>query len=259
MDTRLYALSARPQSSNPIRRGFTWIDLLLTIVCIGVALGMLVPILLRTKVDARTATCADNQRTIAHAFQQYTKDSMGITAPRVANLAPDFANPAVYKTQPNWYSAIIPYASPTPTMLICPTSVILEDLNTPFATSYLANTPVYGIKISRVPSPSATVQMHECSTGNNSAVYRPQAAGDIYSFWHWRFTGTYGESFDYTEGYDNLHDLGTNLMWLDGHVDYRKGVDLRARDFGLTGGPDVTGTADDSQQEPDNRTYRATF
>jgi prepilin-type processing-associated H-X9-DG protein len=49
--------------------------------------------------------------------------------------------------------------------------------------------------------------------------------------------------------------MGGNLLFVDGHAEYRKAKTLRARDFGLIDGS--SGKEDDDQRSPDTRCYKS--
>lgn len=57
--------------------------------------------------------------------------------------------------------------------------------------------------------------------------------------------------------YPTEHNRGGNRVFVDGHAQYRKAKQLRARDFGLTDGS--SGKAEDDNKASDTACYRSDF
>ena len=51
-----------------VRRGFTLVELLVVIAIIGVLMGLLMPAIVNARLSALQATCANNERELAHAM-----------------------------------------------------------------------------------------------------------------------------------------------------------------------------------------------
>jgi prepilin-type N-terminal cleavage/methylation domain-containing protein/prepilin-type processing-associated H-X9-DG protein len=67
-------------------RGFTLLEVLVTIGSIGLLLGLLVPGFARARGQARATVCASNIRQLASANAMYTVDFSGVFAPGAADF-----------------------------------------------------------------------------------------------------------------------------------------------------------------------------
>lgn len=56
------------------RRGFTLVELLVVIAIIGVLMGLLMPAIMNARLSALQATCANNERELAHAMILFDSD-----------------------------------------------------------------------------------------------------------------------------------------------------------------------------------------
>jgi prepilin-type processing-associated H-X9-DG protein len=92
-------------------------------------------------------------------------------------------------------------------------------------------------KLSAIPNPSALVFLQESRDLISYCALRP---GDVtaygicpgkYSYWHYS-EGT-------PEQYSSTHFGGGNLVFTDGHVEFRKLNRIRSGDFGLMPGNDT--------------------
>ena len=107
--------------------------------------------------------------------------------------------------------------------------------------------------MSAVPRPSAIILMQEAWSLSHQLWNQPELDSSfrteagiegigaaLYSEWHmWANTSTHDSFITpyYRENLSNAHDEGGNLVFVDGHSEYRKYQKLRSGDFGLL--PDV--------------------
>ena len=108
-------------------------------------------------------------------------------------------------------------------------------------TSYLGNAVVLGRKMPNVRRASALVYLQEFDQCTSTAHLRPRLVGTVKY-------GTWAFQTDGKQNYTSIHDNGGNLLFMDSHVEYRKGKNLRSGDFGLSP-PDKT--QDDPNQQYD--------
>jgi prepilin-type processing-associated H-X9-DG protein len=99
-------------------------------------------------------------------------------------------------------------------------------------------------KIVDVPSPATIVFLEETDEALNLCGMRPQDIEDVvngdpskefYSYWQDHDEPGWGPG----QYYSHTHNQGGNLIFCDGHAEYRKGALLRSRDFGLLPGNDT--------------------
>ncbi len=89
---------------RPAKRGFTLVEVLVTVAIIGVLAALIFPALSKSKDRANAAACASNLRQIGLAFQGYANDHDG-ELPRAVN-AEDYLWPFAL-----WMGQIAPYAN----------------------------------------------------------------------------------------------------------------------------------------------------
>jgi prepilin-type processing-associated H-X9-DG protein len=92
------------------------------------------------------------------------------------------------------------------------------------------------IKLTAVRRTSNIIFIQEHYSTRDTAFLRPYNVGNNqFSYWHLKDIPPQPQVLPGTwEHYTSVHDLGGNLIFVDGHVEYRKGSDLRSGDFGLT-------------------------
>ena len=86
--------------------------------------------------------------------------------------------------------------------------------------------------MSVVPVPANIAYLQEFFEIINTAYLRPALiAPNTYTYWH--YTDTIQVVPGSPEHYSSIHEAGGNLIFLDGHAEYRKGLNLKSGDFGL--------------------------
>ena len=207
--------------------GFTLIELLVVIAVIAILAGLLLPALARAKDKGRQTRCLSNQRQMGLAMQMYDQDYGKL--PPQKHRVPHFG---ASNAPPNFLGALIPVTGyrifacpstkPHPDPYYKPTDVSDN--------SYAGNAVVMGKSTSVIPQPSLIVVIQEALSRLNVLLLEPEPYGDTgrqFTQWHTWFDA---EKF---EALSNVHNQGGNLMYADGHADYRKYRSLWSGDFGL--------------------------
>ncbi len=136
-------------------------------------------------------------------------------------------------------------------------------------TSYMGNSVVMARRLASIPRPTELICVDEWSYHAADAFYRPlwivlgdpstdqphfihNQANDLYQSWH--LYDFMGEMIEY---YSSQHQDGGNLLFVDGHVEYRKYVNLRSGDFGLI--PDEPWSTTNSQDPDTGSVYQSAF
>jgi prepilin-type processing-associated H-X9-DG protein len=160
--------------------------------------------------------------------------------------------------EPSYLSLLLPYVNNSPKVYICPSAsdppwVGEEGPSAHSSTNYLGNAAVFypGRRITELPSSSDLIAIQEDRFLWRISFLRPAAYASIHVYTNWHM-----KRHDSPEDYSNVHGGGGNLLFADGHGEWRHHKSLRARDFGLAGDPSVSGLEEDDWQTDSWRSYK---
>jgi prepilin-type N-terminal cleavage/methylation domain-containing protein/prepilin-type processing-associated H-X9-DG protein len=232
------------KSLMPGRRGFTLIEILVTVAIIAILAAILFPVFARARENARKAACMSNLKQIGLAMMQYTQD-YDETYPTAWTT--DTPSKIIY-----WYQVLDPYVK-NKQVFICPTAgkILKSDgtvqhgggygynmEGTACTVDYVTTTPGIGngfgyrsgygnwctpsgagpLRLAEITEPSATIQITDpASNGSANNGYAAVGYSSISSMpvLHGGQVGPFtgGASTPPIEG-------GGNYLFADGHVKF---------------------------------------
>lgn len=238
--------------------GFTLIELLVVIAIIAILAAILFPVFARARENARRSACQSNLKQIGLGIHQYTQDYDERLPLEVAGEAADYSVLAANYSNVNYVALIQPYVKnwqvfkcPSATPATSAGYVPTGDSNTSYAPNQVLffTTPR---AIATIPNTSEIIAVQEWQTSAARINARPKYTGfnQEYNMWHQISNGA--------EILSMAHLEGGNLLFIDGHVKWRKPTSLKAYEFGLTTGP-TGGPNDGVGTATENNIYTPAF
>jgi prepilin-type N-terminal cleavage/methylation domain-containing protein/prepilin-type processing-associated H-X9-DG protein len=262
-------------------RAFTLVELLVVVGIIALLVSILMPALRQARMLAQRTQCLSQVKQLGAALMSYAAETKGRTPVQPYDAVPNWADPAVYDSPPqpsgahllgrSAFAALLPYLSGEKRVFVCPVAYdfswrhVASDGPTALSdTGYMANAAVVDRRLAQVRNSARVVFVQENRHRWNNAWLRPARVGGtprngVYSMWSWDNPTPRNDGKPWGQEYSSIHEGGGNLLFVDGHAEYRKHKDLRARDFGLGGGAGVGGRDDDPSHTPHGTTYLCVF
>ena len=212
------------------RKAFTLIELLVVIAIIAILAAILFPVFGRARENARRSSCSSNLKQIGLGLMQYLQDYDDYYPWQLGDNIDNFGDAANTANASTWLTKVQPYVK-SMQLFRCPsaTDSTTSPPTTISDTSYLVNGMVSAVSASgavheaQLLKPSDTIWAHEFDNRVRRVLIRP--------FWN----GTAWTSWQNNNTFNNLHFEGANLLFVDGHVKWKKRNNICRRDFGLLG------------------------
>jgi len=250
---KTYCISLKKKGEKIVRKqdGFTLIELLVVIAIIALLMGILMPALNRARDMGKRVGCMNNMRQVGVAYQMYVSENEKLPPKR--HPAADFNNP---NAAPNVLNLLVPFIKSSdqimsPKVYNCPSLRPNPDPTyapTEYSsTSFSANTVPLGRKITAIPRPGTIIILQEAWSLSHQLWNQPEPVDrspaalegripNTYHEWHMWASKSVHPSFtsiEMREHLCNVHFEGGNLIFADGHAEYRKYRDLWSSHFGL--------------------------
>jgi len=253
----------RWSANQIVMTGFTLIELLVVIAIIAILAALLLPALAKAKEKGTRIACLNNMRQVGLAIQMYEQDWGGKLPDPKTQKTYDFNNPFATDNPLKLLKSYLGASGNAPLRVyMCPgAKPAAADkalyAPTPFSSSALILSRLVLEKgVSKLRNPSRTVVIQEHYALMGAIWYEPEPSGTGWKQWH---TWTASSSDEWTgppgrEYYNNLHNQGGNLIWSDGHAEYKRNNQTSSLDWGL-----VDQTGNNSPWQANEAHSRATY
>ena len=220
-----------------MKKGFTLIELLVVIAIIAILAAILLPVLSQAKQRAWTIRCVNNLRQIGMAMKMFADDN--------ADLYPESGNDIHWGTidpatgKPSWMEQILPNVQNT-NVYNCPANVQLPpDMRGPFnyfngcraAYIVVSNDAPVNAKSIRFPSnyvlSGDTCGIPNVTSGENGGTFDPYDADKDDYTQNCVGGATNGTPYELWQ----VHSLGQNILFADGHSKWYKGYNVNDMTF----------------------------
>jgi prepilin-type N-terminal cleavage/methylation domain-containing protein/prepilin-type processing-associated H-X9-DG protein len=227
------------QNEKNRARAFTLIELLVVIAIIAILAAMLLPALASAKQKAWKTSCTSNLHQISLAMRMYADDNSELYPESGTKIYWGTNDVSVAKGgsgKPSWMEQIISYAGTT-NVYNCPGNVQLPvPMQGPFnyfngcRAAFIVNGADSSVKNTAILLPSAFVL-----SGDTCGIPNQTGGGN--------FDPLDADKDDYTQNcvggptngspYElwQVHSLGQNILFADGHAQWFKGYDANAMTF----------------------------
>lgn len=237
-------------------RAFTLVELLVVIGIIAVLISILLPSLSKARQAAIKVQCASNMRQMGMGVALYANDNQGSMPYQTGDVwwfgdpnRYNSSDPATFKDYHSVMGYLIQMGIINEKNAACPLAEYAPGWWDGGVTWYNTNYVFSGMaiydmkyqirKLSRIPNSSEFILAQEANFKYPKTTLVPWKNwwGDIvYTNWQTPSTdpGTNGAWMEYSSihGYGGGM-VGGNLLFCDGHVEFRSINDVRARDFGF--------------------------
>lgn len=251
---------SKSQGSGRRRAAFTLVELLVVIGIIALLISILLPSLQGARRAAMKTVCLSNVRQLSMAANMYMSINKGVFPHQAFTTATAIGGPALIKEplkellanntlnpnwRPNWIHSLWPLIGKSSKLLRCPMLLVTAGVvpTDEVQNGYTANGVLtyYGGRGMPAGVRNEIVAFREDVVLENTSKVRPawyapgnpsdKTAG--WSGWLYFYNITDANAGKTPKITDDPHQTGQNCGFLDGHAEFVKASDFRARQAGL--------------------------
>lgn len=193
-------------------KGFTLIELLVVIAIIAILAAILFPVFAKAREKARQSTCANNLKQIGLAIMQYAQD-YDETLPGQVYHDGGYNSNGWVEGLPSWWIGVEPYVKNKNGVTVCPSSKRERFVPVEYNMGYLYPRFCNFRSLAAMTAPADVIMLWE--RAENLTAFGTYPNPNTVNPYSWDLG-----PLPYT--FSDIHSGGSNYLWADGHVKWKR-------------------------------------